>query len=243
MFGKNTIMKAEHDKDGSKLSVVEIFHTIQGEGPLAGEPAIFIRLAGCNLACHFCDTDFESNTVSMSKESILHIIGALAEAYPLTKYVVMTGGEPMRQNIVPLINLLVEFGLRVQIETAGTLWLPELEPLVFVPTVGGLPLVTIVCSPKTGKVNASLEKHINAWKYIIIADELGFDGLPNRAAAVGKTQLRVARPCDGSADIYVQPCDEHDEEKNRANIKAVGEVAQQFGYRVSLQMHKYLELP
>ena len=59
MFGKNPIRPPEKG-DGSILFVQEIFPTLQGEGPLAGVPAVFLRLGGCNLACSFCDTEFES---------------------------------------------------------------------------------------------------------------------------------------------------------------------------------------
>ena len=59
MFGKNPIRKAIFD-NADFYEVQEIFLTIQGEGPYAGTPAIFIRLGGCNLACNFCDTEFES---------------------------------------------------------------------------------------------------------------------------------------------------------------------------------------
>ena len=59
MFGKNKILKPEIH-DGNNLDVQEIFPTLQGEGPYAGWPAVFIRLGGCNLACDFCDTEFET---------------------------------------------------------------------------------------------------------------------------------------------------------------------------------------
>ncbi len=58
MLGKNPILKPVFSS-GETLDVTEIFSTIQGEGPLAGEPAVFIRLSGCKLACAFCDTNFE----------------------------------------------------------------------------------------------------------------------------------------------------------------------------------------
>ena len=59
MFGKNPIRKAEKG-DGSVLQIQEIFPTVQGEGPHTGVPSVFVRLGGCNLACSFCDTEFEN---------------------------------------------------------------------------------------------------------------------------------------------------------------------------------------
>jgi 7-carboxy-7-deazaguanine synthase len=62
VYGKNPVRKQELTEDGS-LDVVDIFPTIQGEGPNAGRPAVFVRLWGCNLTCSFCDTDFEPTPV------------------------------------------------------------------------------------------------------------------------------------------------------------------------------------
>lgn len=59
MLGQNPI-RPPITGDGTQLFVQSIFPTIQGEGPAAGIPSVFIRLGGCNLACSFCDTEFES---------------------------------------------------------------------------------------------------------------------------------------------------------------------------------------
>jgi 7-carboxy-7-deazaguanine synthase len=60
MFGKNPVAKQEIDGDGMALRVVDgaPFYTIQGEGPFAGDAAVFLRLHGCPLRCFFCDTEF-----------------------------------------------------------------------------------------------------------------------------------------------------------------------------------------
>ncbi|CAN0594227.1 unnamed protein product, partial [Ectocarpus sp. 12 AP-2014] len=59
MFGDNPIRPPEKG-DGLHLMVKQIFKTLQGEGPHVGTPSIFVRLGGCNLACDFCDTEFEN---------------------------------------------------------------------------------------------------------------------------------------------------------------------------------------
>ena len=61
MFGKNEIVGQKYFKDAAEdqLFVTSIFYTLQGEGPYRGEPAVFVRLAKCNLACSFCDTYFD----------------------------------------------------------------------------------------------------------------------------------------------------------------------------------------
>ena len=117
MFGKNETEPLLKDHDGLSLDVVEVFPTIQGEGPFAGRPATFIRLAGCHLKCSFCDTDFTSNRALVT----VFELGARVEKHR-HGLVVLTGGEPMRQNIVPLCEALVAGGYTVQIETAGSFW-------------------------------------------------------------------------------------------------------------------------
>jgi organic radical activating enzyme len=120
MFGKNPIRDIERDPD--RLAVESMFYTLQGEGPFSGMPALFIRLAGCNLACHFCDTQFETQA-----DNVLpweeHARKVLEFPIDQRRLVVVTGGEPMRQNWVKLAALLLETGTQIiQVETAGTVW-------------------------------------------------------------------------------------------------------------------------
>jgi 7-carboxy-7-deazaguanine synthase len=98
------------------LRLTEIFYSVQGEGHHAGRPAVFVRAAGCNLACDFCDTDF-SLKMRMTPEETA---AAVAE-YP-ARYVVLTGGEPTRQpeGLRALTRILQERGYEVALETNGT---------------------------------------------------------------------------------------------------------------------------
>ena len=96
------------------MNLHSIFYSIQGEGFHTGMPAVFVRFAGCNLACSWCDTD-HSQQFSMSP----HEIVAECKRYPSSN-VILTGGEPMIQKIVPLVRLLHQFGFWVAIETNGT---------------------------------------------------------------------------------------------------------------------------
>lgn len=234
MFGKNELQPLVKSA-GSKLQVQEIFYTIQGEGPDTGTPAMFVRLWGCHLKCFFCDTDFESNQQSMTWTDIVKLCAG-------PRLVVLTGGEPMRQNILPLIQSLIEHRHRVQIETAGSFWFQD------VPFWRGDRL-SIVCSPKTHSVHSMIALHAQAFKYVISADsgEDLIDGLPivNFQTPGGEAR-RLARPPwlrERPHDIFVSPMDEQDPEKNRANVAKCVRLAKLFGYRISLQTHKIIGVP
>src|SRR4030042_1026712 len=227
MFGANQIRKQELRQDG-ELWVQEISRTIQGEGPLAGRPAVFIRLSGCNLACKFCDTEFESGRM-LHWRHVVQEAASLAPGGGPEALFVITGGEPFRQDIREMVDYLITYYGDVQIETAGTLWLNALHPEA-----------QIVVSPKTGKLNQEIINRAKYYKYIIRDGEIGDDGLPN----VMPTGVAgdVARPPAGSV-VYLQPCDDHDSHRNVNNLRAARDAALRFGYRLSIPQHKILELP
>lgn len=100
------------------LQLAEIFYTLQGEGTWAGTPAVFVRLAGCNLACDFCDTDYALKFVASTDE----VVGRVREAGAGCPMVVITGGEPLAQReTLALIDALRADGRRVHIESNGTI--------------------------------------------------------------------------------------------------------------------------
>ena len=109
--------------------VNQIFYSLQGEGRNTGRAAVFVRFAGCNLRCSFCDTDF-SSWREMSDDEIV----AAISQYP-TRLVVLTGGEPTLQVDRPLVDLLHAHGYEIAMESNGTR-----QP------VEGIDLLT--CSPK-----------------------------------------------------------------------------------------------
>lgn len=229
MFGQNPARSQELRDDG-QLWIEEVFYTLQGEGPFAGHPAVFVRLAGCNLRCFWCDTQFESSTWRPGlDEQLAAILRAAPEHREL---VVITGGEPFRQQLAPLVEALLARGHLVQIETAGTLWveLPE------------HPRLHIVCSPKTPKLNPALERRISAYKYVLAAGEFDADGLPGRSTQVRDKDATIARPRPG-VPVYVMPRDDRDAEANRRNLDACVEVAKRCAYRLTIQLHKQLGLP
>lgn len=111
------------DKD-VVFKITEIFRSIQGEGVDTGCPAVFVRMAGCNLQCCFCDTNHEEKFVLNDEQLVKRII----EESQGTRLVVFTGGEPLCQPIVRIVPQLKAFGFYVGVETNGTI---ETDPLWF----------------------------------------------------------------------------------------------------------------
>jgi 7-carboxy-7-deazaguanine synthase len=100
------------------LRITEIFHSLQGETRTVGLPTVFVRLTGCPLRCHYCDTAYAfSGGEIMSLEQILARVAGYRP-----RYVCVTGGEPLAQpNCIPLLAALCEAGYEVSLETSGAL--------------------------------------------------------------------------------------------------------------------------
>jgi organic radical activating enzyme len=100
------------------LQLAEIFYSVQGEGTWTGTPAAFVRLAGCNLACAFCDTDYALKFVASIDETLARVRTEAGDC-PM---VIVTGGEPFAQTATTaLIAALRAGGRRVHVESNGTL--------------------------------------------------------------------------------------------------------------------------
>jgi len=122
-------------------TVKEIFLTLQGEGAHAGRAAVFCRFAGCNLwsgheqdrtgaVCQFCDTDFVGTDGTLgsryaSAQELADAVAAQWTGEKVSRYVVLTGGEPMLQVDAPLINALHARGFVIGVETNGTILPPD----------------------------------------------------------------------------------------------------------------------
>ena len=100
------------------FQLAEIFYSVQGEGTWTGTPAVFVRLAGCNLSCSFCDTDYSLKFFA-SAAQIIERVRAEGGDCPM---IVLTGGEPFAQRETPLlIDALRKDGRRIHIESNGTI--------------------------------------------------------------------------------------------------------------------------
>jgi 7-carboxy-7-deazaguanine synthase len=223
--------KPDIQSDGV-LKVVKVWPTIQGEGPFAGRPAVFVRLAGCNLKCPECDTDYTSNWLKMSPTDVItSVYNAREKLHGRSNLVVITGGEPFRQNFIPLMTSLLGNGFEVQIETNGTLF-PDVAFDEWFSR-----RVHVVCSPKTPQINLDLRSFVSSLKYVLSAGEVDpNDGLPTRVLGMHAPPARPWPTFKG--EVYVQPAETGDAEKDKANQDAAVASCLEFGYRLSVQIHK-----
>ena len=195
--------------------LVEIFESLQGEGRNMGRPCVFVRFAGCNLKCPWCDTDVRKR-FSASLGDILR------ELRPFkAKSVVLTGGEPTLVTEMPeLVAALKKDGYWIAVETNGT---RDADWLAFVDYVA--------CSPKAEF--AELYCGDGSVAPLKQADEVRV--VASDENAVGFCQ-RI-RKTIAATDYYVSPCD-HDGEIDFATAKSV--LSQLDGWSLSVQLHKIL---
>ena len=132
-----------------RVRVSEIFYSLQGEAKTVGQPTTFIRLTGCPLRCHYCDTAYAFQGGELQA---LDDIVDKVKTYP-TKLVTVTGGEPLAQpDCLPLLRLLIQEGYRVSLETSGAL------PIASVPDA--VSIVLDLKTPGSGEVHRNLYENI-----------------------------------------------------------------------------------
>lgn len=195
----------------------EIFYSLQGEGHHTGYPSVFIRFSGCNLACPFCDTEHEEG-IYMSDNDIFHAVNLYRASW-----IVLTGGEPALHIDEDFIRMLKRAtGKNIAVETNGTVPLPK-----------GIDWITV--SPKAGicgddtKGEAAVE-YADEIKVIDVGQSLEeyFD-LPFRKE---KTLM------------YLQPCYVEDEKEREAHrLRTLSRVLADPRWTLSVQLHRYLEIP
>lgn len=133
------------------LQLAEIFYSIQGEGMWSGTPAVFVRLAGCNLACDFCDTDYALKFMATVPEVVARVRDIGGDC-PM---VILTGGEPLAQaETLDLIRALQADGRRVHIESNGTIYTE-------------LPSDVWLCVSPKERVDPRMAKRANEAKLIV----------------------------------------------------------------------------
>jgi 7-carboxy-7-deazaguanine synthase len=133
------------------LQLSEIFYSIQGEGAWSGTPAVFVRLAGCNLACDFCDTDYSLKFFAGTAD-VVRMVRETGGGCPM---VILTGGEPLAQSeTLELIEALRRDERRVHIESNGTIFAP-------------LPDDVWLCVSPKERVDARMAARANEAKLIV----------------------------------------------------------------------------
>lgn len=198
---------------GEMLPLMEEFYTIQGEGYHKGTAAYFIRVGGCDVGCHWCDVK-ESWDANIHPPTDADTIAHNAAKYSDT--IVVTGGEPLMWDMNPLTRKLKALGLQTHIETSGAYELSgEWDWICLSPKKRMLP---------TEKV---LEK-ANELK-VIVYNKSDFDFAEKHAAQVNEDCI-----------LYLQP-----EWSVREKIVPliVDYVMKNPKWKVSLQTHKYLNIP
>jgi 7-carboxy-7-deazaguanine synthase len=144
----------------TQLKIFEIFYSLQGESSRMGLPTIFIRLSGCPMRCHYCDTAyaFQGGTI-MGIEDIMVSI----KQYD-TRYVTVTGGEPLAQKeVVHLLKTLADSNYEVSIETGGGLSIKEVDPRI-----------KIILDIKTPESGEEKKNHWENLDMISAKDEIKF---------------------------------------------------------------------
>lgn len=272
MFGKNLIHSPQSytNPDGT-LVVTSIFLTIQGEGPYAGEPALFLRLKGCNLQCSFCDTYFDSGDeltheqiVDKIADTVSNFYNGIGQRPVVPDLLVITGGEPTLQfkNLEPFLKILNLAGCKTQIETNGVLYRNFPEG------------TTVVCSPKinekTGKYiqpKPEMLERIDVLKFVVSADPNSpYHDIPSFATEwarkKGRTNLYVSpmncylnppQKVGGNASLEMRSeVDERisfwtpnllDPVQNQKNHEHAAYLAMKHSCKLNLQMHLYASMP
>src|SRR5579875_3904472 len=110
--------EAQAKNEVRSLRLIELYRSVQGESSFAGVPCIFVRLAGCNLRCSWCDSEYTfTGGYKLTEDQVVAEIGKLAPV----RLIEFTGGEPMLQEreLVPLMERLLASGYELMIETSG----------------------------------------------------------------------------------------------------------------------------
>ncbi len=211
----------KHQRLGQNIVKVNtIYPTIQGEGRLAGVPMVLIRLQGCSVGCTFCDTKETWDPVTWDDMSPEDLAATILKDYPRFEWIMLTGGEPLEQEIAPLVRALQGKGFRVCLETSGTV-------------LGDLDRITVDWVSVSPKFHKELDHRV-----LGLADEIktvigrqqDIDDMKDLIGELGVDTTGVI--------ISLQPMSQG----KKAIRICVEAVLANPEWRLSLQMHKYIEL-
>ncbi len=198
---------------GEMLPLMEEFYTIQGEGFHTGKAAYFIRIGGCDVGCHWCDVKESWDADLHPATETLRIVNN-AKKYANT--VVITGGEPLMWNMDFITDKLIEENIKIHIETSGAYPLTgKWNWICLSPKKTKLPLPEIYLSANELK--------------IIVCNKHDFKFAEDQAKKV-----------NANCELFLQP-----EWSNREKMtpQIVDYVMRNPQWKISLQTHKYLNIP
>ena len=200
--------------------VVEIFHSIDGEGKRSGLSATFIRLHGCNLRCSYCDSMYANQGDDYEKMSLEDIV-AQVESYG-DRRITLTGGEPLRNdNVWQLVDYLAVHGYDVNIETNGSI------PLKTVTPRGVFYTMDLKCPSSRMHKEMCLEN-----LELLSSDDVLKLVVGNEGDM--KWAMRTLEKHPTRAQVYVSPL------FGEMNLGKMAEFAMVADWRVQVQLHKIL---
>ena len=217
---------------GAVVSLVyrisEVFRSLQGEGPSAGTPAHFVRLQGCSVGCHWCDTKYSWESAG-GREVAAEGIWAEAEALGGAPMVVITGGEPLEHaGLGPLIEQALARWSRVEVETSGIAPPPLTHGRLFYNVSPKLPSATPRWTDCWESMRA-WRAEPNATFKIVVGDPPDPDDALRLIAEHGLPASRVMLMPEGLTD-----------ERVRAHAAPLAELCRQHGFRLSPRLHLWL---
>jgi 7-carboxy-7-deazaguanine synthase len=214
--------------------VNEVFETIQGEAGYTGTPAVFVRLQGCTVGCSWCDTKntwAADNTGGSISELFIRVDqygGIMVDPTALveevtsryrSRHVVLTGGEPLEQDVRELVRSFLAAGWTVQIETSGTAY-QDVDPRVFV-----------TLSPKVGMKGGKVVDP----RMLLRASEIKMP--VGRQSDIDTLDALLALPRSSSAKVWLQPIS--------CSLSATAlcvKTATERRWNVSIQVHKVMNV-
>lgn len=199
---------------GMVLPLIDEFYTVQGEGFHFGKAAYFIRIGGCDIGCNWCDTKYSWNADRDKIVSVKEIVKKVSETE--AKTIVVTGGEPLTYNLSPLCNELKNNGLSTFIETSGAYKLSGVWDWICLSPKKNMPPTDEII-PLANELK------------VIIIDESDFEWAEKYSTLVNK-----------NCELFLQP-----EWSNRKKIThtIVEYVKQNPKWRISIQAHKFMQIP
>ncbi len=209
------------EQENNILYVNEIFYSIQGESTFQGEPCVFVRLAGCNLRCVWCDTTY--SFYEGYRKTFDEILSEIAKNK--TNLVEITGGEPLLQkNVIPFMKKLIENNYKILLETSGSISIKEVPKEVII-------IMDIKC-PGSGESEKNLWENI---EYLKKNDEIKFV-IANKDDYNWAKDVIKRYQLDGKHKILFSPVYEY----NIARDLAEWILKDNLNVRFNLQLHKIL---